>query len=280
MTLAPHPCELPESKATHLHLDCQVTGLGGNSCGQGGPLEPDRVKGAVHQMGFIIRPVVSYDSLDQQSKVVGSTHTPMAITRDKVGRVSIVSQEGETVVYRIGKQKQQIFSAPFNLSDGGTVTAWYKNQADNKVSATFERIENVPVTILACSSEEPGENASHLVDGNPSTIWHTAYGVTVTKYPHTVDFDCSETKVIKGFTYLPRQDGGMNGNVKAYRIQLSTDGRTWSDPVAEGSFEANASLQRILFKKPTRARYLRFTALSAHNGLDFASGAEFGILAE
>ena len=281
MTLAPHPCELPESKATHLHLDCQVTGLGGNSCGQGGPLEPDRVKGAVHQMGFIIRPVVSYDSLDQQSKVVGSTHTPMAITRDKVGRVSIVSQEGETVVYRIGKQKQQIFSAPFNLRDGGTVTAWYKNQAVNKVSATFERIENVPVEVIYTSSEEisDGSSAKNLVDGQINTIWHTMYSVTLAKYPHWVDFDCGEEKVIKGFTYLPRQDG-PNGDVKSYRITLSADGTTWSQPVCEGEFPPSKKEQKVLFAAPQRARYLRFTALSSQNGADYASGAEFSVLAE
>ena len=281
MTLAPHPCELPESKATHLHLDCQVTGLGGNSCGQGGPLEPDRVKGAVHQMGFIIRPVVSYDSLDQQSKVVGSTHTPMAITRDKVGRVSIVSQEGETVVYRIGKQKQQIFSAPFNLRDGGTVTAWYKNQAVNKVSATFERIENVPVEVIYTSSEEisDGSSAKNLVDGQINTIWHTMYSVTLAKYPHWVDFDCGEEKVIKGFTYLPRQDG-PNGDVKSYRITLSADGTTWSQPVCEGEFPPSKKEQKVLFAAPQRARYLRFTALSSQNGADYASGAEFTVLAE
>ena len=139
---------------------------------------------------------------------------------------------------------------------------------------------SVRVSVAACSSEEPGNGSNLLVDKDPNTFWHTAYGVTVTKYPHTVDFDCGEVKNIQGFTYLPRQDGGANGNIKAYRIQLSTDGQTWSQPVAEGTFENNANIQRIRFKQSQRARYLRFTALSAQNGLDFASGAEFTVLAE
>ena len=41
LTLAQHPYELLESDGTYLHLDCKVNGLGGNSCGQGGPLKPD-----------------------------------------------------------------------------------------------------------------------------------------------------------------------------------------------------------------------------------------------
>jgi beta-galactosidase len=166
------------------------------------------------------------------------------------------------------------------MRNGGTITVWHKETPKVRISRTFDKVEFVPVTVLAASSEEPGENAANLVDGKPETIWHTAYGVTVTKYPHSVDFDCSELKTIKGFTYLPRQDGGANGNIKAYRIQLSTDGKTWSDPVAEGDFDRGAALKRVIFQKPQRARYLRFTALSSQNGLDFASGAEFTVIAE
>ena len=87
-------------------------------------------------------------------------------------------------------------------------------------------------------------------------------------------------QTIKGFTYLPRQDGGANGNIKGYRVQLSQDGKTWSAPVAEGEFQRSSNLQRVMLQKPQRARYLRFTALSSQNGLDFASGAEFNVLAE
>ena len=169
---------------------------------------------------------------------------------------------------------------PIDLRNGGTITVWHTETPEVKISRTFDKVEFVPVTVLACSSEEPGEDAANLVDGKPETIWHTAYGVTVTKYPHSVDFDCGELLTIKGFTYLPRQDGGTNGNIKGYRIQLSEDGKTWGEPVAEGEFQRSANLQRVLFTTPTRARYLRFTALSSQNGLDFASGAEFTVLAE
>lgn len=282
MTLAPHPCDLPESSAIHLHLDCQVTGLGGNSCGQGGPLEPDRVKGAIHQMGFLIRPVLANGlNLPQQAKVKGSTPLPLAVTRSKAGKVSIISEEGKTVMYQIDNDKPQTFTAPFDLRNGGTVTVWYAGQPDNKVSATFERIESIPVEVIYTSSEElsDGSAAKNLVDGNINTIWHTMYSVTQAKYPHWVDFDCGEEKHIKGFTYLPRQDG-PNGDVKKYSISLSTDGKTWNAPVCEGEFAHSKKEQKVMFEKPQRARYLRFTALSSQNGADYASGAEFTVLAE
>ena len=286
MTLAPHPCELPEPTATHLHLDCQVTGLGGNSCGQGGPLEPDRVKGSVHKMGFIIRPVSPRDNLSQRAKVKGSTDLPIAITRSKVGKVTIVSQEGETVMMQLtpnGKpaQKAQPYGEPFDLRQGGTVTAWYKSAPANKTKATFEAVEFVPVEVIYTSSEETGDGTTGkmLVDGNPNTIWHTMYSVTLAKFPHWVDFDCGEEKLIKGFTYLPRQNG-PNGDVKNYRITLSNDGQNWSEPVAEGAFPRSKKEQKVMLKAPQRARYLRFTALSNQDGNEYASGAEFTVLAE
>ncbi len=288
LTYAPHPSDLPESDGVYVHLDTKVTGLGGSSCGQGGPLEPDRVYADAHTFGFFMRPITTSDTRqisEQNFAVHGTGDLPIAITRDAKGEVTIIKSKLDVsgVWYSLDpkdKKGQPYANAPIDMRNGGTITVWHKETPKVRISRTFDKVEFVPVTVLAASSEEPGENAANLVDGKPETIWHTAYGVTVTKYPHSVDFDCSELKTIKGFTYLPRQDGGNNGNIKAYRIQLSTDGKTWSEPVAEGEFERGAALKRVIFQKPQRARYLRFTALSSQNGLDFASGAEFTVLAE
>lgn len=303
LTYAPHPAELPESDGVYVHLDAKVTGLGGSSCGQGGPLEPDRVYADAHCFGFFIRPTATADVKEISAAIFPVMHAgdlPIAITRDAKGDVTIVYNEfnGEEVRYSPSpspkgegsvKGKKTLNSklstfnydgSAINMRNGGTITVWHAETPEVKISRSFDKVEFVPVTVLACSSEEPGENATNLVDGKPETIWHTAYGVTVTKYPHSVDFDCSETKTIKGFTYLPRQDGGNNGNIKGYRVQLSKDGKTWSEPIAEGEFDRGAALKRITFQQPQKARYLRFTALSSQNGLDFASGAEFTVLAE
>ena len=38
--------------------------------------------------------------------------------------------------------------------------------------------------------------------------------------------------------------------------------------------------KKVMFDKPVKARYIRFTALSEQRGQDYASGAELTILAE
>jgi beta-galactosidase len=89
-----------------------------------------------------------------------------------------------------------------------------------------------------------------------------------------------QAKSIKGFSYVPRQDGGSNGDIKDYTIHISIDGKEWGDPLHTGCFSADKKEKRVLFKRPIKACFIRFTGLSSQNGQDFGGGAEFGILAE
>ena len=228
LTLAAHPYQLPKSSGTHLHLDAKVTGLGGASCGQGGPLTPDQVRSTPITFGFIIRPAV----------------------KSELPNLVKVSATGRKMVKDIMQQMKQ-------------------NQ------------QNTGLQIAFASSQEPDEgDASYLVDGDPSTIWHTMYSITLAKYPHWVDFDAGKQKVIKGFTYLARQDGSLNGCIKDYEIYVSNDNKTWGEPVAKGSFEKTAKLQKVMFGKPVKARYVRLRALNEQSGQDYASGAEFTLVTE
>ena len=228
LTLAAHPYQLPKSSGTHLHLDAKVTGLGGASCGQGGPLTPDQVRSTPTTFGFIIRPAV----------------------KSELPNLVKVSATGRKMVKDIMQQMKQ-------------------NQ------------QNTGLQIAFASSQEPDEgDASYLVDGDPSTIWHTMYSITLAKYPHWVDFDAGKQKVIKGFTYLARQDGSLNGCIKDYEIYVSNDNKTWGEPVAKGSFDKTAKLQKVMFGKPVKARYVRLRALNEQSGQDYASGAEFTLVTE
>lgn len=280
MVLAGHPYQLPAVSDTYLHLDLAVTGLGGNSCGQGGPLVEDRVFAGQHNFGFIIRPATS--NFIETAQVSAGGEIPLSIIRNKVGEVSFVSVRSDAeICYTVDKSKKvQQYTAPISMRDGGVVTAWFKSTPDIKSTQVFNKIEKLQVEVMNASSQETdGGEAANLVDDDPNTIWHTMYSVTMAKYPHWIDLDAGEVRAIKGFTYLPRQDSD-NGNVKNYSIQTSMDGKTWSDPVAKGSFEKNRKEKIVNFDKPVKARYIRFTALSEQNGQDYASGAEMSILAE
>lgn len=168
--------------------------------------------------------------------------------------------------------------AQAKLTEAANVSA--STEAPAFVSGLINR-STIPMKVIFASSEEVGAgNATHLVDGNPNTIWHSAYSVTVAKHPHWVDFDLSKEVSFKGISYLPRTDEAGNGDVKDFSISVSDDAKTWKE-VHKGSFSYNrGTVQQVLFKAPVKARYVRFTALSEQYGQDFASGAEFGLIAE
>ena len=228
LTLAAHPYQLPKSSGTHLHLDAKVTGLGGASCGQGGPLTPDQVRSTPTTFGFIIRPAV----------------------KAELGNLVKVSATGREMAKEMMQKMKQ-----------------------NKQSAGLQ--------IAFASSQEPDEgDAGYMVDSDPSTFWHTMYSITLAKYPHWVDFDAGKEKIIKGFTYLARQDGSLNGCIKDYEIYVSNDNKNWGNPILKGKFEKTVKLQKVMFGKPVKARYVRLRALNEQNGQDYASGAEFTLVTE
>ena len=281
LTVAAHPHQLPASDGTYLHLDAKVTGLGGASCGQGGPFAEDQATSTNYNFGFAIRPVQG-NNATEQAKATLSGEQPISIEHSRVGRVTLSTPaKGRTIMYALNDAKKgNVYTEPINLRAGGKITTWYKDNPSVKTSMSFAKIESVPLQVVFASSQEPGSgNATNLVDGDPATIWHTMYSITLAKYPHWIDFDAGEPKLMKGFTLLPRQSG-TNGWVKDYEIYVSQDGKQWGEPICKGSFEANASLKKVMFSKPVKARYIRFRALNEQNGQDYASGAEFTLIAE
>ena len=279
---ADHPFRLPESHRTVLHLDFGVTGLGGASCGQGGPLEHQRVKATPHRFSFIIRPATA-SQLQELASVKGKGLKPLGVSRDRHGIVTIDRADTTaTVLYRVdGARKPLTYAGPFELKQAATVTAWLKDNPSVTTSITLPKIETVATEAIFSSSEEPdyGEGAN-LTDGDPSSIWHTMYSVTVAPYPHWVDFDAGSMKTIKGVNYLPRQDGNSTGTIKDYEIYVSADGKEWGAPVAKGTFSKGSKIKNVVFDSPVKGRFVRFMGLNAQDGRDYASGAEFEVVAE
>ena len=134
--------------------------------------------------------------------------------------------------------------------------------------------EDIVPTVVACTSAEPGEgDADHLVDGDLSTIWHSQYGVTLTKYPHSVTVDMGRDLTANGVSIWQRQNG-PNGNVKDFRFEVSGDGKAWREVVV-GAMKQGSGEQKFAFSGgPAPMRYWRFTGLSEHGGREFASLAE------
>src|SRR5687768_535452 len=81
-----------------------------------------------------------------------------------------------------------------------------------------------PDWTATASSASAGSPVSNVLDGNPNTIWHSAWEGMPAPLPHTVTIDMKAVRDISGLRYLPRQDGNPNGRIGQFSISTSRDG--------------------------------------------------------
>ncbi|MGL4399924.1 MAG: Ig-like domain-containing protein, partial [Luteolibacter sp.] len=95
--------------------------------------------------------------------------------------------------------------------------------------------EGVPISPTSLSihdfdSEElvdPLGPATHAIDGNPATIWHTRFGSPVSNPPHHLTLDLGLLRSVGGFIYTPRQ-ASADGRIASYQVHHSVDGVNWT----------------------------------------------------
>ncbi|MEJ2417597.1 MAG: heparin lyase I family protein [Exilibacterium sp.] len=144
---------------------------------------------------------------------------------------------------------------------------------------TFEYIDKSLWSLLYADSEETeGEHgaATNAFDDNPDTIWHTEWYRSSAALPHEIQIDLGGSYEISGLSYLPRQDGNLNGTIINYALYISTDGVNWGSPVKTGKFTSWTSLQEVTFPSKMGS-YVRLVALSEVHGNPWTSAAEIGI---
>ena len=133
--------------------------------------------------------------------------------------------------------------------------------------------------VVMADSEAPSYEAANVLDGNPDTIWHTAWNEGAPAYPHEVRIELPRDLQIKGLTYVPRQDMA-NGWISRHEVYVSKDGQDWGQPVASGSFEKGRDRKTVAFKRAAKGRFVRFVALAGFDGQKFASIAELSLITE
>ena len=133
------------------------------------------------------------------------------------------------------------------------------------------------------NGDGPGSN---LIDGNPSTIWHSryndsgAYGDTSFPYSVIVTFD--EVETFAAFAYVGRS-GSTNGHINGYQLYANTGSSTldfesadseWT-LISEGNFDySDGDTCSVNLDQAYSASQVKLVALSEREGRAFASGAE------
>lgn len=250
------------------------------------PVTTDQVR--IRITGGRLEPTLAEIGLFKQSVNI---LPPTISDRSTNGMVSLSNLAGHKMVYTVDGSEpttnSAIYTAPVSLPMDRSVTVRAASLlSDGRLgiegSRIFAGLLPIGWKVVSVDSEETAgadNSAARAIDGDSSTFWHTRWNED-RRLPHSITVDMGQTHRIGGFTYLPRQDGTLNGTVERFRFETSVDGVTWTTNVASGTFaniRNNPDLQEMNFDSVT-ARFFRFTALREINRGGWTSAAEISVL--
>jgi hypothetical protein len=158
--------------------------------------------------------------------------------------------------------------------------AWTSAAEIGVVEATGDTPSKPKLKFVKVDSEETeGEDGkgANAVDGDPATFWHTQWQDASPGHPHEIIIELNPPAKIKGFTYLPRQDEGVNGTIKDYEFYVSDDGKEFGQPVKKGTLAEGKEKKTVTFEAKA-CRFIKLKALSEINGEAWTSAAEIEVI--
>ncbi len=139
---------------------------------------------------------------------------------------------------------------------------------------TVNGANDVEATILAAgstaSSYQSGENINNSFDNDLNTLYHSSWSNTI--FPVVLNYRLNGTTPIDYLRYIPRSDGGSNGNFGNVTISYNTTGNSTFQDITTFNFEQSGMPTIVHFPSQITPLNIRFTVEDGYN--DFASCAE------
>ena len=284
-TSAKHTYQFKSCDNSIVNLDAATRGLGNNSCGPD-VMDKYELKAKNTAFRFFIIPLSANDNAAAKARIDMPVCQPVNVERQTNGKLKMTTTtKNATIWYSINGGEYQKYSSVVTINDACTVTAYCTADGlmtSPAMSYDFDLyINKSGWKVVSVDSEHNDNKASLAIDGNTNTFWHTnwSWGGGDPTCPHTIVIDMARTYQVTAITYLARQDGEVNGTVKAYEVYLSTDGKTWGTAAVSGEFQNTKALQVAKLKTAKAARYMKFVAKSEVNNNAWTSAAEISIQA-
>jgi HEAT repeat protein len=118
----------------------------------------------------------------------------------------------------------------------------------------------------------PGHAPVLALDDDPSTYWSTETDGGRPGFPHELTVDLGSVREVSALLYQPRQEPG-EGRVRAFEVWHSRDGRAWSGPSGQGTWEDDPSF-KVVTLPGVHARFVRLRGLSEQGGGPVMTAAE------
>ena len=144
-------------------------------------------------------------------------------------------------------------------------------EASAEASSTFAS-ESPPTS----DGHAPGFEPALATDGDPATFWQTESVGASPGYPHELVLDLGSPRRVEGLFYVPRQDSSK-GRVKDYEVSVSDDGRSWSAPIACGTWPDDPAFRLVALPGRPSARHIRLRGLCSVDGRPSMAVAELAV---
>ncbi|MBN2843959.1 MAG: discoidin domain-containing protein, partial [Sedimentisphaerales bacterium] len=276
-----YPCDLVKDDKVVVTLDKITAGVGG-TWGQDSTFPEYKLKRQVYNFRYRIEPYNGQPSATVNKRFYLTAPAQFSVK----GRAVTLecSDSLATIAYGSETMQAQLDYVPgMKLSRAEHIFAYTLRPGflpAISLLAGSSKIDRGSWQVTVSSEQtDAGEAAVQALDGDPRTIWHTRWRGDIVDLPHYYQVDMNEELVLKGFSYLPRQDEFKNGNIVKYEFYVSLDAQNWS-LVSTGQLDSEKNIKEILFAQPVSARYFKLVSLAEANGRNFTSAAEINVLAD
>ena len=231
-------------------------------------LTADEVITGTEYMGGVIKNIVN----DNEKSVAGlpdykGAKIVKGLTR---GIFSVVKLQDDDVVLKINNEQiNNIDDFTSRIASGKryrTISVW---RYQKLIVMDLPDPNAIPLPlrkknwkVVSFDSEAPDYEAKRAIDGDPRSFWHTQYEPSEPPFPHELVVDMGSKSTLYSFDYLARQ-GSTHPRIKDFELFVSTDGKTWSEPVLQGKFKDTDDLQSFPINK-ARARYFKLVGRSGY----------------
>lgn len=217
--------------------------------------------------------------------------TPMVVKSDKVREVEKEMTAGELKKYLVHAKGSSLAIIAGNQSavaDDAVVDETMRvrvtgggSSKDYGISLVKDYWEYAPasMTATAGSRQDAASDASKVLDGNLTTMWHTTWA-GCTQNEVWIRFDLGEEKDVAMLKYVAR-NSGVNGIFEEYKIEVSNDDSTWAE-ADRGTWSGAIGGTEYAKFDSVRARYVKLSGLKTKvaAGADADAGKIFGTAAE
>jgi len=184
-------------------------------------------------------------------------------------------------------RQSTLYHEPQPLPLGGLLKTRYFEHDDpaaagGPVATRYLGLAQGQIKVVRASSQEDNTPATAAFDGDPKTMWHTAWRKGPVPPPHEIVVDLGQSYAVNGIAYLARQDAVGNFPL-GIQVWVSDKSDAFAaQPQFSGDFgdftKEPHAWHQVLFGQATTGRYVRLVYLDELRHTKCVASAEIEIL--